>query len=289
MRAYEYIVSKQVQWAMNRNITLVGSEGERGRPAYTPELDENLFEPLLPDVRKRFVDADGAEISDNQDSPDKMHAVHSSSALGVNIFQYWHKIDQVPSIAAACGFCRKGNTISERIVFEEKYPIDKKKFRIPPNIDVVIHNSESAKIKRFAIECKFSEAYTSQEHSRMKSKYLGIPLIWKGISNIYELAKSLCKNDKEFRILHPAQLIKHILGLKRAFDKDGFRLLYLWYDVLGKEGAKHREEIERFSEVVESDKVKFHAMSYQELIVRLCNEYRTDHGDYIRYISERYL
>jgi len=289
MRAYEYIHAKQVQWAMNRGIALVGSKVERGRPAYTSELDQNLFEPLLPDVREYFQKGDGAEISDSQDSPDKMQAVHSSSALGVNIFQYWHTINQVPSIAAACGFCRKGNKTSEKIVFEDKYPIDEKKFRFPPNIDVVIHNSDSAKIKRFAIECKFSEAYTSQGHSRMKSAYIKYNLIWEDIQNIYEMAKSLSQDGNEFRILHAAQLIKHILGLKRQFGKEGFKLLYLWYDVLGEEGAIHKKEIAKFSKVTKSDGVKFHALSYQELIVKLCNEYRSDHGDYIRYISERYL
>jgi hypothetical protein len=49
-----------------------------------------------------------------------MQALHSSSALGVNIFQYWQDIDQVSVIAAACGFCQSGNNISKKIVFEEK-------------------------------------------------------------------------------------------------------------------------------------------------------------------------
>ena len=43
MKAYEYILSKQTQWALNRGIFLTGSKMERGRPAYTLKLDENLF------------------------------------------------------------------------------------------------------------------------------------------------------------------------------------------------------------------------------------------------------
>ena len=35
MKAYEYILAKQVQWALNRGIKLIGSKGRRGRPAYT--------------------------------------------------------------------------------------------------------------------------------------------------------------------------------------------------------------------------------------------------------------
>jgi len=64
------------------------------------------------------------------------------------------------------------------------------------------------------------------------------------IPNLHRLSKSLCPEDNAFLFLHPAQLVKHILGLKRALGKDGFRLLYLWYDVTGMEGAIHRKEIE---------------------------------------------
>ena len=79
------------------------------------------------------------------------------------------------------------------------------------------------------------------------------------------------------------------LGLKKHFKKHGFRLLYLWYDVLGKEGTVHRNEIEIFSEIVRADGVKFHAMSYQELIAKLSKEHREQHNQYIKYITDRYL
>lgn len=288
MKAYEYILAKQIQWAMNRGITLIGSKGRRGRSAYTPELEQNLFEPLDPDVRECFLRGDGNEIIGSVDSPAKMQAVHSSSALSVNIFQYWQKIGQVPVIATACGLCRKGSNTPQKIVFEDKYPVDNK-FQFSPNIDVVFHNSDSSKFRRFAVECKFSEPYGSQGHSGLKPEYIGLGAIWKDIPSIYSLAKSLCPKDNKFTYLHAAQLIKHILGLKRKFGKEGFKLLYLWYDVLGKEGATHSDEIEALSEFVISDGVKFYAMSYQKLIARLSNEYRKDHDIYIKYISDRYL
>jgi len=289
MKAYEYILAKQVQWALNRGIKLIGSKGRRGRPAYTFTLEQNLFEPLEPDVRECFKKGDGGEIIGSQDSPAKMQAVHSSSALSVNIFQYWQKIDQVPLIAAACGFCRKGNNNSRKILFEHKYPIDEKKFRFAPNIDVVIQNSDSAIVKRFAIECKFTEAYTSQGHLGIKPEYVSLVETWKDLPDLYDLAKSICPDDNKFLYLHPAQLIKHILGLKKGFGKEGFRLLYLWYDVLGEEGAVHRKEVEAFSEVSRSDGIKFYALTYQELIVKLSSEYRSDYGKYIKYLTDRYL
>ena len=288
MKAYEYILAKQTQWALNHNISLIGSKGKRGRPAYTAKLDDNLFEPLETNAFQSFTKGDGNEIRGTSESPAKMQAVHSSSALGVNIFQYWQKIKQVPVIAAACGLCRKGNNVSKKIVFEDKYSIEDK-FQFSPNIDVVFYNSDSSKYKRFAVECKFSESYGSMRHSGLKTEYMGLDSLWIDIPNIYDLAKSVSPTDNKFKYLHPAQLIKHILGLKRIFRKNGFRLLYLWYDVLGEEGAIHRKEIEAFSAVSKSDDIKFHALSYQELIVRLSTEYRQDHEAYIKYISDRYL
>ena len=126
MKAYEYIVSKQIQWAINKGIPLIGSRGQRGRLAYTTDIERNLFRPLAPTTFDSFKHGDGNEIIGTIDKPSKMQALHSSSALGVNIFQYWQEKNQVPVIAAACGFCREGNGISTKIVFEDKYSIDPK-------------------------------------------------------------------------------------------------------------------------------------------------------------------
>jgi hypothetical protein len=71
MTAYEYIIAKQTQWALNRGIELIGSKVSKGFPAYTPELNQNLFQPLDLDVRKSFEQGDGNEISGN---PAKMQA-----------------------------------------------------------------------------------------------------------------------------------------------------------------------------------------------------------------------
>ncbi len=289
MNAHDHIISKQVQWALNRRIGLVGSQGARGRLAYTSTLDQNLFEPLDPATRLCFENGDGGELNGSPESPAKIQAVHSSSALAVNIFQYWQSINQVPVIAAACRLCRKGSTIPQKIVFEGKYPIDEKRFVIAPNIDVVIFNADSSKTKCFAIECKFTEAYNSRNHLGLKPEYLTLDGIWSDIPHIHQLARSLCPEDHQFLYLHPAQLIKHILGLKRGLGKRGFRLLYLWYDVFGGEGAQHRREIAHFSEIASADGIKFHALSNQELILRLSAVCRDDHPAYIEYISSRYL
>ncbi len=287
MNGYKYILSKQTAWAINSSINLTGSKGKRGRPAYTCDLNQNLFQPLLQDVRKSFADGDGGELGSTE-FPGKMQAVHSSSALGVNIFQYWKSIQAVPVIAAQCGFCRVGSQVSRNIHFEEKYPINDS-FGYHPNIDVIIHNEPSAKIKRFAIECKFSEAYGAQKHGGLKRKCLTLDDLWADIPVLRRFAECISPSNNEFIHLHSAQLVKHVLGLKRQFGKTGFRLLYLWYDILGGEGKRHRDEVLKFSELAKTDGIKFHSLTYQELIVNLAMKLRAEHPDYIRYVTDRYL
>jgi len=286
MNAYNYIVEKQIQWALNRGIELDSRKDEKGRRAYTRELNPNLFRPLSSLVREQIEKGDGNELKGEADKLPKMHALHSSSALGVNVFQYWQDIDQASVIAAACGFCQSGNNVSEKIVFEEKYKIVP--VEIPPNIDVVIHNKASSSVKRFAIECKFTEPYSSFKHGGLKEKYFNQE-IWSEIPSTYSLANSIRIDDNSFRYLHAAQLIKHILGLKSQVGKNGFKLLYLWYDTLGEAGSLHRKEIERFAETVKADKINFLSRSYQELISTLSSRYRDEHPDYIKYLTERYF
>jgi hypothetical protein len=156
------------------------------------------------------------------------------------------------------------------------------------NIHVVFHNSDTSPFKRFVVECKFSEAYGSRHHAGLKPAYLELEELWSDIPGLYEFARSICP-DEYFARLHSAQLVKHILGLKRRFGKKGFRLLYLWYDVPGGEGAVHQKEIDAFTEKTKADGIFFHAVSYQELILVLAREYWQDHSSYIKYLSERYL
>lgn len=285
MKAFEYILSKQVIWARNNKIKLIGSKGARGRPAYTLRLEDNLFEHLEASVKKDFECGDGGELAGN---PSKMSAVHSSSALGINIFQYWSKVKQASKIAAACGFCDKDNNISHSIKFEQKFPISDQ-FSHSPNIDVVIENDIESKFRVFAIECKFSEAYSSQGHAGLKQKYIKLDEAWDAMPHLYKFAKSISPNDDKFNHLHPAQLVKHILGLTKKYGKNKFRLLYLWYDCLGREGVNHRAEIEKFTGFTEKDDISFHALSYQDLIIRLANECHAGEENYIKYITSRYL
>ena len=95
--------------------------------------------------------------------------------------------------------------------------------------------------------------------------------------------------SRRTKFLSAAQLLKHILGLKRHFGRNGFRLLYLWYDVFGEQGLRHRNEIEEFSRISKQDGIKLHSLTYQKLISTLAGQFRTEHQAYVRYLTERYF
>jgi hypothetical protein len=291
MKGLCYIKSKQTLWAKSKNITL-RSKGTEGAQAYTQTLPENLFEPMDSSVCDDIKKGNGGELKGNINSSAKMNAVHSSSAIGVNIFQYWKTSGKIENISHACRLCEKQNKTQKDIRFEQKFPISNA-FQIHPNIDVVIENNDDAQYKVFAIECKFSEAYSKRRDGKkgFDPKYFNndiIPL-WNNIPNLNILAKTISPIDNEFKFLDSSQLIKHILGLKKMYGKNSFRLLYLWYDVLGEEGHEHRKEIERFTEYTKADNVKFSAISYQEVITFLANNYYDSNEKYIDYIADRYL
>lgn len=287
MKGLDYIQSKQISWAKRNGLKLFGSQGNKGLPIYAETLDKNLFEPLTKESRQQFEAGDGGEINDSSKNPAKMKALHSSSAIAVNIFQYWNTKNKVYQVAHSCGLCSKENQTAEKVKFEQKFVINKA-FPFSPNIDVVIENNAKGQYEIFAIECKFSEAYGSYGHKGIDPKYIDLK-IWDDIPSTFGFAKSICPTDNDFKHLHPAQLIKHILGLKNKYGKRAFRLLYLWYDVHGEESFRHRKEIERFSEIVKEDGIKFSAISYQKLISNLAKDYYDGNEKYFNYITNRYL
>ena len=289
MNVRDQILVKQIAWARQQGIDLIGSKNEQGAKVYTRTLEDNLFVVKLSESTVgSFSQGDGNELG-NGEYPGKMQALHSSSALGVNVFEYWKQNGRVSEITSACGLIRRDSDASQRIVFEEKYPIDEK-FAIAPNLDVVVHNKEGSAIRALAIECKFTEAYGGRGHSGLKEVYLSdCNELWRDVPGLKALAESISPDDDRFKYLHAAQLLKHVLGLKRAHGKKGFKLLYLWYDVYGAEGAGHHAEVKEFAGCALADGILFNELTYQELIVRMSRRLNKEHQPYTDYLATRYL
>jgi hypothetical protein len=285
MNAYEQTISRQIEWAKNKGLQLIGSKDQRGRKDYTKNLKDNLFQKLNDGTKRELEHGDGGELSTEKGEPAKIQALHSSSALGINVFDYWRTKTDLSIITSACGLSSGGRKLTGEILFEQKYPVDDR-FRISPNIDVVII-PETSTYKAYAIECKFTEAYSSRRHGGLDDKYFEKKENWTNLSATKKLGLDISPKDKHFEYLHAAQLIKHILGLNRAYGHAHYHLLYLWYDAFGEAGFIHRREVNKFSKIVRSDGVIFHDTTYQELIKSLAG-HRELHPEYVRYLTERY-
>ena len=74
------ILRQQQDWAARRKIAV--------RSGYVESLDANLFQPLHSDTLMEFQRGSGGELGRNGHRG-KMLALHSSSALAVNVFDYW--------------------------------------------------------------------------------------------------------------------------------------------------------------------------------------------------------
>ena len=320
MTGLELIKSKQQNWAKRPGFELVGGTiPDRGEKNYLYDLTDNLFEPLSDENLIYYDSGDGNETRDSKTRLAKMKALHSSSALVVNMFQYWQGKENTP-LLYACGLSSKkssepscvienissdtpkvlpitGRTFEPKIKFEEQFEISDDKSRFPhsPNIDVVIETG----LSDIAIESKFTEPYNGRKYEGLKQKYVEDVSFWNELPNLYELAKEISPDNNRFQYLDAAQLIKHILGLKKRCEKQnlhlkrkiicGFRLLYLWYDVIGEDGVKHRKEIEQFAEIAQKDNINFSHTTYQEAITKLSKEYYVGNEKYCNYLTNRYL
>jgi len=299
VKAKDFIQTKQVLWARRNNVFLRTPNEKSEIEMYTTKLEDNLYELLVSVYEDQIKNGNGGELGTTQPNAAmklsngsnvpahaaKMEALHSSSATGVNFFHYWAKRGLAKEIAIACAF-EVENVNHYEISFEEKLKIDPS-FRISPNIDVVI-KCEKPKKTVFAIECKFTEPY-SYNHDGLSAQYIQKKDLWVGIPNLYDFAKKISPTNTQFKHLQPAQLIKHILGLRNNCGSDDYELLYLWYDVPGPEGCLHRQEIEKFAKIAEVDGIQFRSITYQEVILNLYKDYYQNHNQYIDYLADRYL
>jgi hypothetical protein len=285
MESAEFIQRKFQAWAHRKNIALQGSKGKRGQPNYTLSLGDNLFGGKLHiKAKSAFEEGAGGELRGEIPS---MSALHSSAAMAVNLFQYWLGNQQLSTLAKILNVPSAG---IESVSFERKYPVcaDWKThgFKEPPHLDLGIDYIDS---RRVGVECKLFEPYGRLEHVPLKGVYLELPDAWSEIPACRALAEELTAGDAGFRRLGPAQLLRHILGLKFGKPIDKVRLVYLYFDAIGGEAEEHRAEIRRFQQRIAPDPICFVPMTVQELVLRAVNRCRSQHKEYVDYLADRYL
>lgn len=267
------IKQQQLDWA--RDAQIDQSSG------YCIDPAENL--PWLTSaIRKEIEGGDGNEFKPTRaDRKTKIAALHSSSALAVNVFGYWHDNSE-RRVAAALGF----DCDVSGICFERKYPTGVG--TRSPNMDVTLTLADGGLL---AIESKFSETYTSGGRKVIQEKYFppGRKL-WaeNGLPGAQQLAERY-RNGESFEYLDATQLLKHLLGLGKQLGNSSWHLMLLWYDVGNEQARVMHEEIKRFSDLLGEDGRRFCALTYQQFWKSLASNLGIDHDAYRTYIDSRYF
>jgi len=212
----------------------------------------------------------------------KIQALHSSSALACNWFDYWRGRDLMPlsrAFDAPVPFAS--------LLLEQKFPTGLG--GIGPNLDVMITCADGS---LFGIESKFTEPYTpNKSKAFLKPKYFrGGRSLWAeaGLPGFQAVADALRTGDHGFKVLDAAQLLKHALGL--AHSGTQWLLCCLWFDVHeSSTAAAHRSELSDFRARLGDDAARFSSMTYQELYARLVRLIATGDADYVAYLHDRYI
>ena len=216
---------------------------------YVRDVTENL----LPTVSLADFEAD-LRAGDGNELERKFKAVHSSSALAVNVF--------APFRARSSELTLPGSGSITGLEFERKCPHGVS--GRAPNLDVLLTGPAGI----IGIESKLTEPL-SRHRAVFSPKYR---------ENIQDerregawFREMLCLEEDQERYgwLDAAQLVKHAYGLGHTFPDQPVTLLYLYWEPRNAERftlfAEHRREIEAFSESVAGSRPAFRSISYPEL------------------------
>ncbi|MGI9249607.1 MAG: PGN_0703 family putative restriction endonuclease [Pseudohongiellaceae bacterium] len=274
MSTLEAIKERQRGWAKRQS-----KQPDRN---YLASVSANLYQEMAASTKAAFGDGAGSELIDTSKSPAKMKALHSSSALAVNFFDYWVNRDSGPLQQALQMDAR-----IDSILFEKTYSTG---FSLP-HLDVVIED-ENKTITAF--ESKFTEWLTPLgkkepfrdayfENQTKHWERVGLPECQRLARKMYDAYKSDERNV--FQHLDAPQLLKHALGLAKNLKT--FSLVYIYFAAPGTEADDHRDEIYKFISEVDS-RLNFESLTYQKVFNKL-KVNAPDDSDYLDYLEERYF
>ena len=275
LKSLSQLEAHQQHWAASRGFLFDEDD-------YLPSVDDNLLHPLSAPARHRYEKGRGSELQDRSVHPAKMRALHSSSALVVNVFDNWTLKDKA-SLSRAFGLAPPITHMD----FEYQPPLPTG--TTPPNLDVILFQSSGHSL---AVESKFTEwtHRKSINKSSFSDRYFSGTKVWSkcGLDQCQRLAESICAADGDiaFSYLDVPQLLKHALGLAHTLQET-FDLWYIYYDFSDAQADAHRAEIERFQTHVGME-TRFKALTYQEVFNRLEADSPWQDEDYLRRLNERY-
>jgi hypothetical protein len=269
----DIIKARQRLWAQRTERAL----NDNG---YCGCIDDNLFARLSDAARQDFDRGGGGELGE-PGQPGKIQAVHSSSALACNWFDYWRDRD-LGMLSDAFGVSDPFVTLS----LEAHVPTGMR--GADANLDVLLTTANGS---LFAIESKFSEPYSpSPSKSVLKPQYFAEGKTrWTdvGLPGCQAVAEQLRTGQHGFVALDVAQLLKHMLALARTGKR--WKLCCLWYEVPGSIADAHRNDLRTFAAQIGNDAAHFTALTYQELFARMEQAVGAEHADYMAYLRDRYI
>lgn len=275
MTSRRQLLRRQRAWAKAQGLAV----DARG---YLESVNANLRVPLSADARAAFESGGGSELLGHGGAPAKMHALHSSAALAVNVFDHWTPENAGP-LLDALGI---DGMLALPPRFEAPFPTGLP--GTPPNLDVALTLTSGTIV---GIESKFTEWMTRKRasHAAFKDKYFPSEAgLWarNGLPACQALAADMMSGAASFRHLDAAQLLKHALGLS---TKHGgrFALYYVYHDVPGPAGVVHAQEVARFRERVGGE-LGFGASTYQDVYRKLAAA-RDAGSEYLGYLGSRYF
>ena len=265
---------QQLEWAVSAKLT---ADAKGYLPAYT----DNLFQPLTPGALRAFTQGSGSELLPKEGRHAKMAALHSSSALAVNAFDYWSGKPLAP-VADALGL----EGVPTHFDFEAQFPTGLG--GTPPNLDLVFRFPDGRLV---GVESKYSEWFTPKASGQpFKPKYFADGAqLWAqaGLPAAQRLAEAMQRGERSFRYLDAPQLLKHMLGLAVAAPGK-VSLYYLYFDCPVGQSPEHRAEIETFGEQVDPG-ISFDWLSYQDFLARMRRTLLdAEHRPYMDYMTVRY-
>lgn len=277
MNDCDIIKARQRAWATRRGLTFDAD-------SYCTCVDDNIFQGLSAGARSDFGSGNGGELGKNGGGG-KIQALHSSSALACNWFDYWRGRDLQP-LSRAFGV----SVQFSKLALEHKFPTGLG--GISPNLDVLLTCSDGS---LFAIESKFTEPYMkSKGKTYLNPEYFPrVRGLWTdaGLRGCQAIAEELrCgQPDDSYDVLDVAQLLKHMLAL--ALSGRSWSLCCLWFEVPGLLADRHRKELTILTTKLQTgaDVARFSALTYQELFARMVPFVGQDNWEYMAYLRERYL
>jgi hypothetical protein len=239
-------------------------------------VDANLWRDLCETSRCAFEKGSGSELKG------KMRALHSSSALAVNFFEYW-----TSAAPTALKELLELESPVRAIRFEAQHQTGLP--GNPPNLDVCLALESGHTI---AIESKFTEWLTRKRVVRgvFKPKYFAADQeVWssRGLPACETLATEIQAARHRFLHFDAVQMLKHALGLATQLGSR-FSLWYVYFDCECAESDIHKAEINEFAEAVGAE-IRFNTVTYQELFRRLQSAGSSVDAQFVDYLGHRYF